>query len=468
MLEHVIHGPLLNPRPDGSVEYLVNGALKCDGEGRIDYVGDWASLQPRLANSTVPIHRGAGIITPPFLDIHTHIPQFPIRGDFLAGIDADPPEGRLLAGLKRNVFPTEARCADEAAARRVVESFHRDTLAHGVVGGAAYMTTHAAATRLALETLPETWSVGLVMMNRDSPENLRTDEANFESDVESMAHAFGRRFIVTDRFAVAVDSALRQRASALAARLALRMQTHLNEQLSEKNHVEKTLHPECESYAHVYLRDGLLNHRAILAHCVWMNDVEFDILRATDSCVAHCPTSNMLLGSGVMRLDALHERGIPYALATDMGASPTTSMLAEMAQFLKLHAGRSKFATPERALFLATLSPAGLLGMDQELGSFEIGKSMSYIQVQATPAGTTAEEVILRALLQLSRRDLDRGRRDADYERSLDRLAAAGVEIGPELQAISDDVYRIAGRMENRILSVTMGGRTVWKRASTA
>ncbi len=177
------------------------------------------------------------------------------------GIAPNPPEGRLLAGLNRNVFPAEAKCSDRDYTQQVVRNFLNDTLAKGVIGGAAYMTVHTDACAIALEMLPPTWHVGLVMMNRD-PAYLRTDEANIERDIRHLARRFENRFIVTDRFAVAVTSELRQKASKLAKSLGLRMQTHLNEQRREKQLIEQTLYPDAESYTDVYRRDGLLQRQA--------------------------------------------------------------------------------------------------------------------------------------------------------------------------------------------------------------
>ena len=74
--------------------------------------------------------------------------------------------------------------------------------------------------------------------------------------VRDLFERFGRRVIVTDRFAVAVDSPLRRRAVRIAHELGLRMQTHLNEQVREKRFVEETLYPDAGSYANVYERDG--------------------------------------------------------------------------------------------------------------------------------------------------------------------------------------------------------------------
>jgi len=377
MTAQVVRGPLLIPAESGQVVYLADGVLACDDRGIITFAGPWSE------SKFIATRRSDGIMLPPLIDIHIHVPQHPIRGRFLEGVVDDVPGGRLLAGLRRNVFPAEAKCSDVELTRQVVRDFYADTLSHGVVGGAAYMTVSAAATEVTLQMLPQFWSVGLVLMNQNCPENLRTDESNLERDYANLSEKFGRRVIVTDRFAVSVDTPLRKRGVDLAARHGLRTQTHLNEQIGEKQFIESKLYSDAKSYTNVYRRDGLLNHNCILAHCIHMRPDEWSIVRDSNSVVAHCPTSNIHLGSGTMNLDELVNHEIPYAIATDVGASPTVSMLAEMGRFLKVHAGRTTRATETEALYRATLAPAKILGLDQSLGRLETGRPMSFIEVRS-------------------------------------------------------------------------------------
>src|SRR5256714_5558564 len=377
MPDQILRASILNPRADGSVEFLRDGVIHADFTGRIAFLGEWEDLAPCLGPSA-NVRQARGMLIPPLLDAHIHIPQHPIRGKFLQDVESNAPEGALLAGLNKNVFPAEAKCADRSYTERVVRGFLDDTLSKGVVGGAAYMTVHTQATELALEILPPTWHVGLVLMNQE-PAYLRTDEPNLERDVRRLAERFGKRFIVTDRFAIAVDSQLRQRAARLAKELGLRMQTHLNEQRREKQRVEQVLYPDAASYTDVYRCDGLLQRQPILAHCIHMRPEEFAMVRDAGAVIAHCPTSNTLLGSGIMNLDEVISCGIDCAICTDVGASPTTSMLQEMAQILKVHRGRSTPATPSEALFRSTLAPARMLGLN-DLGTFEVGKPLSFVE----------------------------------------------------------------------------------------
>jgi guanine deaminase len=465
---HVVRGPLLNPRVDGSVEYFADAALVGDERGRILAVGEWEDILESFGSAARGFRRALGTIIPPMLDAHIHIPQHPIRGGFLEGVEGEPEGGPLLAGLHRNVFPAEARCSQTANAACAIANFREDTLAHGVVGGAAYMTVHVAATRLALEQLAEDWRIGLVLMHRFCPLSLRTAENTLDEDIGSLAADFGSRVIVTDRFAGAVDTPLRRRGVALATRHGLRMQTHLNEQLAEKAWIE-ALYPEAEGYADVYRRDNLLGRAPILAHCIHMRPEEFDMLTAatmTGAAVAHCPVSNTLLGSGVMSLDEIASRRIPYALCTDVGASPTTSLLCEMLQFLRVHRGRSAIATPQEALFRSTLAPAQILGLADKLGSFDPGKDFSFVEVKT---GTSFEETdvdgaILGGLLDSDEDDLRRYEPQGELGTYIDDLEERGLAVDEALGVLTADVKDTAERLDSRVLRVTLSGRIVWTR----
>jgi guanine deaminase len=400
MIEQIVRGPLLAPSGNGGIAYYAQGALAFDKRGILLFAGDWKNLQSQLPENSPPTRISEGVILPPLFDLHTHIPQHPIRGRFAEGVSDDAPGGRLLNALKRNVFPVETRCNVADHARRVTEAFAADVLANGIVGGAAFMTVSAAATEIALEILPPTWSVGLVLMNQNCPEDLRTDEVNLEADIERIAGRFGRRLIVTDRFAVATTTPLRRAACRLAGKFKLRTQTHLNEQTSEKQFVENELYPDASSYTDVYRRDGLLDHQSILAHCIHMKPEEWQMLVSTGSAIAHCPTSNLMLGSGRMDLDRVLDLKIPFAIATDVGASPTVSMLAEMQRFLRVHSGRSARATPSEALWRATLAPAQILGLEGAFSRLEPGRPASFIEVEAAaPVQSASTDDVIRSLL---------------------------------------------------------------------
>ena len=441
-----LRGTILNPNRDGTVDLIAGGLLCWADDGRVTYVGP---------DDGRPSEAARGLILPPLLDCHIHVPQWPIRGHFCDGV-GHCEGGRLLEGLNRNVFPTEAKCADPEHAAAVVEQFRADTLSKGTVGGAAYMTVHADATAAALAGLGEFWHVGLVMMDQNCPEYLRTSgHGELGLEVDRLAIDFGSRFILTDRFAVAVSSPLRRWGVELAERYGLRMQTHLNEQPAEKDFVERVLYPG-QSYTGVYDADGLLGRSPILAHCIHMRPEEWDLVTAAGAAVAHCPTSNALLGSGIMPLDEVIDRGIPYAICTDVGASPTTSLLTEMAVFLRVHAGRSRRATPSEALYRTTLAAAEVLGVADRLGTFAVGRPASFIEVEPIGAiGQTADDVIGRNLLGMTVAD-------AGTQAAVTELSRGGLEDAAALDHLQADVSQTADRLDGRVRRVTLGGRTAW------
>jgi guanine deaminase len=466
-VHEIIRGPILNPTSESMVDFLPDGALAADANGIITFIGPWQELTPKLPKN-FPIRRSHGIIVPPFLDAHTHIPQNPIRGRFTEGVDANDPQGRLLAGLNRNVFPEESRNSDPDYSAQITEQFFQDTLSQGVIGGAAYMTVHPDATREALTMLPKTWSVGMVLMNQNCPEFLRTNEQTLDQDLCDLAEEFAPRFILTDRFAVSVNTPLRKRAVAIAKQTGLRSQTHLNEQRSEKQFVEQKLYTNYSSYTDVYRRDGLLDLNCILAHCIHMNGDEWSVARDTASSIAHCPTSNSLLGSGIMNFDTACARGIPYALCTDVGASPTTSLLCEMEHFLIVHSNRHTQATPQSALAAVTFCPAKILGLDT-IGSFAIGKDFSFVEIDHFARKIdhlTSDQAILTALLDSSQEEIEA--RAALCKPQLDRLESQGLSAESDIRYLRDLVDHSIRRLESKILRVTLKGNPVWRRQSAS
>lgn len=475
MMPQVICGRIFNPRPDGTAEYLSEGVLAANEAGIVTFLGSRRQFERLSHHRDTPMKQCSGVLIPPFLDMHTHIPQHPIRGRFTEGVPDENPDGRLLAGLNRNVFPQEARFSDPDYTAQVVAAFREDTLSQGVVGGAAYMTVHPVAADVALASLESSWSVGLVLMNQNCPDYLRTREATLENDAERLAGRYGRRLILTDRFAVAVNTPLRRHAGELAGRLGLRTQTHLNEQTGEKELVERVLYPGYASYTDVYARDGLLDHDAIAAHCIHASDDELRILRDRRVSIAHCPTSNTLLGSGIMPLDRVRQFDLAYALCTDVGASPTTSLIAEMAQFLKVHAGRSQHATPQEALYRTTLAPAQILGLDAEFGSFAVGKPLSFIELvsackardEPAVASQDPDTILAEALWDLP--DLSSGATPASGARrgALDALAARDGLEGSALALLTADVMETVRRAETRVSRVVVRGKTLWQRPQT-
>ncbi|MEO8034424.1 MAG: amidohydrolase family protein, partial [Acidobacteriota bacterium] len=132
---------------------------------------------------------------------------------------------------------------------------------------------------------------------------------------------------------------------------------------------------------------GLLDSRSVLAHGVHLSDAELKLLRDRDSRIAHCPNSNLFLGSGLFPLTRILESGVRVGLGSDIGAGTTPCMFNAMADAYKVQQVQGVSLSPFHLWYLATLGGARALSLDAETGSLEVGKSADFValDLQATP-----------------------------------------------------------------------------------
>jgi guanine deaminase len=181
---------------------------------------------------------------------------------------------------------------------------------------------------------------------------------------------------------------LMQRTGRLAAERSAFVQSHLSENKDEVEWVRR-LFPAVESYAAVYDSAGLLNERAIMAHCVHLSPSEIALLARRRTKVAFCPYSNRNLRSGTMPYRTLCDAGLSVALGTDVAGGPSLAMLEQMQRAMM--AARISW---KEALYLATLGGAQALGISDEIGSFEPGKDADFVVVD----GNVVQEVYIRGV----------------------------------------------------------------------
>jgi guanine deaminase len=153
------------------------------------------------------------------------------------------------------------------------------------------------------------------------------------------------------------------------------MQTHLSESAGELERIRE-LYPDDADYTAVYDRFGLLNERSLFAHGIHLSDRECRRLSQTGSIVAHCPTSNMFLGSGLMDMAHLRieRRPVRLALGTDVGGGTSYSMLATLGAAYKVQMLAGYRPTALELFHLATRRNAEALRLADEVGSLEPGK----------------------------------------------------------------------------------------------
>jgi guanine deaminase len=170
------------------------------------------------------------------------------------------------------------------------------------------------------------------------------------------------------RFAVTSTPAQLAMAGELGRRHAgLYMQTHVAENPDEVKWVAQ-LYPEARSYLDVYHRAGLLHERAVLAHGIWLDAHDRALLRDTGAHIAHSPSSNLFLGSGLFDWQAAIDSGHGVSLATDIGGGTSLSMQRTLAEAYKVQALRGTRLSAWTALHAATRGAAEALHLAHEIG----------------------------------------------------------------------------------------------------
>ena len=369
---------LIDPIAPDRLHCLPDAGLQVR-DGRITAVGPIEQFQ---ADSSSQIQELDGVLIPGFVDVHIHWVQHHVRGRFQAD---------LLEWLQEHIWPEEAGFADPGFAREHAQRFFRDVVRAGTTQGMAYSSPHAEALHIAQEAALGDWVLGNVIMTARAPDELRAASLQTPEATESLLDALGpARYAITPRFALNCDVALMAGLGRLAGRRQARVQTHLAESTHEIAAIREAF-PDAQDYTDVYDRAGLLTPRTVLGHCIHLSDNELARLGARGSWIAHCPSSNEALDSGRMDLDRIRAHGIPYALASDVGAGPSHSMLHVMQRFLTQHRTAGEHVTAGEALYRATLAGAQALGRGQEAGRLTPGRRADFV-VLPHPGGSPDPE----------------------------------------------------------------------------
>ncbi len=185
--------------------------------------------------------------------------------------------------------------------------------------------------------------------------------------------------IITPRFAPSCSSQTLKALGKLHHETQIPCQTHISENKSECQLVQE-LFPESKSYADVYDCAGLLTSKMILAHAIHLSKEERTLIKNRDAKISHCPASNTALTSGTAKVRELLDEGLTIGLGTDVSGGYTSSILAEAreALFVSRHVamidGDAAKLSVEEALYLATRGGAKVVGLEDRIGSFEVGK----------------------------------------------------------------------------------------------
>ena len=317
-----------------------------------------------------------GLVLPGFVDTHVHFPQ--VRA--IGGLGMP-----LLDWLERCALPEEARLADPTYAAGVAADFV-DGLARAGTTTALVFGSHFATAVDALFTEADRVGLrvtsGLVLSDRILREDLFTDPDRAYAEGRALADKWhgsanpgGRtRYAVTPRFSLSCTDPLLASAGALLGDVPGSFFTsHLNENAEEIRGVRELF--GCD-YTTSYAKHGLLGPRSVLAHDVHPTQGELRMLGGSGAAVAHCPTSNAALGSGMFPLGAHLAFGVRVALGSDVGAGTGFSLLKEGLQAYfcqQLLGDQGRPLTAAHLLYLATTAGADALDLSH-VGHLSVGQ----------------------------------------------------------------------------------------------
>ena len=355
--------------------------------GRITAFGPYASLRPTLPADAEIVTYDHAIVSAGFVDAHVHYPQLEIIGAY---------GEQLLEWLNTYVFPAEQRFGNRGHADRIAAAFLRELLRNGTTTACVYCTVHPQSVDAFFEesTRFNTRMVaGKVLMDRNAPAALcDTPQRGYDESAALIArwHNRGRQhYCVTPRFAPACSDAQLEAAGALLrSRDDLFLQTHLSENTAEIAWV-KDLFPERANYLDVYDHAGLVGRRSVLGHGIHLAEDELCLCHSKGAALAHCPTSNLFLGSGLFRLfDAVDPaRPVRVGLGTDVGAGTSLSQLASLNEAYKVAQMTGRRLDPVQGFWLATQGGARALYLDDRIGSIAAGyeADLCVLDLHATP-----------------------------------------------------------------------------------
>ncbi len=374
------------------------GDPDCDGDDAIKYYADGVLLVEdghvvslrETDKTTLPEHTqltdlSGKLLVPGFVDCHVHYPQMEVMASYGT---------QLLDWLERYTFPAEKRFGDAGYAADTARFFLEELMRNGTTTALVFGTVHPESVDAFFseaQTRQLRMICGKVMMDRNAPVELcDTADKSYQQSLALIKKWHGQErlgYAVTPRFAPTSSAAQLQAAGRLLDDFpSVHLHTHLAENKQECEWVA-SLFPEHHDYLAVYEHFGLVRKRSVFAHGIHLSEGACSRIASADAAVAHCPTSNLFIGSGLFNMNAMSAAGARIGIGTDVGGGDSLSILRTLNEAYKIQQLQGTSLTPEKALYMATLGGARALHLDQHIGSFDVGKEADFVVLDdaATP-----------------------------------------------------------------------------------
>ena len=379
MKKQVYNAHVIYTKEKDRFEVMENGYVAVDADGRVSGVAsNLSSLDCEDAEVT---DFGDRLLIPAMNDLHVHAPQYRNQG---IAMDLE-----LLPWLQKYTFPEEMKYADLGYAERMYRRFVRDLWRFGTMRACVFATIHTESTLLLMRLFQEAGMgalVGKVAMNRNCPEGLSESVEEMVRGYESIIGELNGalvRPIIPPRFIPSCTPEMLHACGELAAKYQLPVQSHLSENKDEIALVQ-LLEKESSCYGDAYDHYGLFGQTpTVMAHCVWTEGEELELMKRRGVMVAHCPTSNFNVASGMAPIRKFLDEGLQVGLGSDISGGHDLSIFRMMVyaiQVSKIHyqrqreqsssGSKARFITLSEAFWLATKSAGSFFG---RVGTFEPG-----------------------------------------------------------------------------------------------
>jgi guanine deaminase len=373
-MKKVYKAHILFTKEKDRFDVFENGYVTVDADGRVVSVS--ANLSESDREDAEVIDFGDRLLIPAMNDMHVHAPQVHNQG---VAMDME-----LLPWLQNYTFPEESKYADVQYAERMYRRFLHTQWLFGTMRSVVFATVHTESTRVLMKLYQEAGMgafVGKVAMNRNCPDALSEDvEAAVEGNEQLIAE-FNQpdalvRPIITPRFVPSCTPDMLRACGELANKYQLPVQSHLSENTSEIAWVQD-LEKESTCYGDAYNRYGLFGQTpTIMAHCVWTQGEELELMKRQGVMVAHCPTSNLNIASGLAPVRTFLDEGLRIGLGSDISGGHDLNMFRMMVYAIQVskmhyqHDHNKSFLTLPEVFWIATKSAGSFFG---KVGSFEPG-----------------------------------------------------------------------------------------------
>ncbi|XP_011517519.1 guanine deaminase isoform X3 [Homo sapiens] len=430
-LAHIFRGTFVHSTWTCPMEVLRDHLLGVSDSGKIVFLEE-ASQQEKLAKEwcfkpceirELSHHE---FFMPGLVDTHIHASQYSF-----AGSSIDLP---LLEWLTKYTFPAEHRFqnidfAEEVYTRVVTLEllmsvlvkktlfFHkggnmeckqpsqghvannrqnRRTLKNGTTTACYFATIHTDSSLLLADITDKFGQrafVGKVCMdlNDTFPEYKETTEESIKETERFVSEMLQKNYsrvkpIVTPRFSLSCSETLMGELGNIAKTRDLHIQSHISENRDEVEAV-KNLYPSYKNYTSVYDKNNLLTNKTVMAHGCYLSAEELNVFHERGASIAHCPNSNLSLSSGFLNVLEVLKHEVKIGLGTDVAGGYSYSMLdairraVMVSNILLINKVNEKSLTLKEVFRLATLGGSQALGLDGEIGNFEVGKEFDAILI---------------------------------------------------------------------------------------